>query len=157
MTSLRRTSLLLTTAFVAAALALPARADIAPPPGYVEQCTAAIQQQEGEVCVECATYHAEPNRCVETLGGEHGHTKRCQTRGGSTWSEVWCRPRTEADTAAPAPVPAPVPAPAPAPAAEQPSEDAPAASSSCAVGRGGSAAWLALVGLGLALLARRRK
>ena len=152
MTSLRRASLLLTSAFAVAALALPARADIAPPPGYVEQCTAAIQQQEGEVCVECATYHAEPNRCVETLGGEHGHTKRCQTRGGSTWSEVWCRPRTEGDTAAAAPAPAP----APTPEAEQPSEDAPAASSSCAVGHGGSAAWLALVGLGVVFATRRR-
>ncbi|MCB9638225.1 MAG: hypothetical protein H6727_04860 [Myxococcales bacterium] len=67
-----------------------AQADVAPFPGYVERCTIARQQGPNEQCSLCRTYWRQPNRCSATFASQ-GFTRRCRTRGGSVWSEVWCR------------------------------------------------------------------
>jgi hypothetical protein len=71
-------------------------ADIAPPPGYVEQCTVEKQQAVGKSCVACPNDYrstfadAGPSACqvqYEPLG----YTKACNSYGASVWTEVWCR------------------------------------------------------------------
>lgn len=84
---------------LAAVLALPAlaHADIAPSPGYVEQCTVAKYTSGSRTCRECRTYHANPeNYCSTQLG--QGYQRACKTRGASVWTEVWCR-NTDGGTA----------------------------------------------------------
>ena len=71
-------------------IASRAAADIPPPDGYTEQCTVAIQQQAGEVCVACSTYVTDTNKCA-SRPELAGYTKRCQTYGASVWGEVWCK------------------------------------------------------------------
>ena len=67
-----------------------ARADIPPPPGYVEGCTAAKQQKRGETCIECRdAYHADREACTRKWT-QQGYTQRCKTSGASVWTEVWC-------------------------------------------------------------------
>lgn len=150
-----RTTLL--AALIALSFAASARADVPPPPGYVESCTAATQQQAEEVCVDCNTFHGEPTRCRDTLGTT-GHTQRCRTSGASVWTEVWCRARTEADGPATPPPAATSAAPAPsanastAPATPQPA----ASSSSCAIAASSRASALPALALALALLLTRR-
>lgn len=68
----------------------PALADVPPEPGYVEQCTAAKQQKPAMECVGCSTYYAKHDKCPKLLESA-GFTKACQSRGASTWTEVWCR------------------------------------------------------------------
>ena len=65
-------------------------ADIAPPPGYVEQCTVEKQQKKGEECKSCSAWHGERDKCEKELGTQ-GYTQRCKSRGASAWSEVWCK------------------------------------------------------------------
>ena len=68
-------------------------ADIAPPPGYVEQCTVEKQQAVGKSCVACPNDYrstfadAGPSACqvqYEPLG----YTKACNSYGASVWTEV---------------------------------------------------------------------
>ncbi|PKN54658.1 MAG: hypothetical protein CVU56_25375 [Deltaproteobacteria bacterium HGW-Deltaproteobacteria-14] len=102
------------------ALSSPALADVPPPPGYVEQCTVDKQQQEGEECVACGTYHGERDKC-EKLYGEAGYGKRCSTGGASVWTEVWCRKQGTGKPVGPAPGEEVVPTPAePTPAPPEP-------------------------------------
>jgi hypothetical protein len=68
-----------------------ARADVAPPPDYVESCTVARQQAPGEQCQACDAWHGDREICARTLASSAGWAKRCQTRGASTWTEIWCR------------------------------------------------------------------
>ena len=76
----------------AVAAPLSASADLAPPPGYKEKCTVKKQQKPGETCTACTdAYHRKPDACADKLAKE-GYTRRCKTRGASTWTEVWCRP-----------------------------------------------------------------
>lgn len=75
----------------AAFVTVPALADVPPPAGYVEQCTAAKQQKAGTECVSCGSYHGSVDKCPNLLSSS-GFTKACQSRGASVWSEVWCRP-----------------------------------------------------------------
>ena len=73
-----------------------ARADIPPPPGYVEQCTVEKQTGPGRTCETCSTSRRdEPGTCGTKLGA--GFTQRCRARGATVWSEVWCRADTGAD------------------------------------------------------------
>jgi hypothetical protein len=71
-------------------LAPRARADIAPPAGFVETCTLAKQSRAGLECVDCSAYHGNANHCAESLEG-YGFAQSCRSRGASVWSEVWCR------------------------------------------------------------------
>lgn len=73
------------------ALAPRALADVAPPPGYVEECT--VEKQGGaDKCVLCGdAYHGDVDAC-ERKHAASGYEKRCQTAGASTWEEVWCQP-----------------------------------------------------------------
>ncbi len=72
-----------------------ASADLPPPPGYVEKCTVAKQQKESTSCVLCGdAYFREPDACANRYL-EKGYTKACQTRGASTWEEVWCISNTD--------------------------------------------------------------
>ncbi len=80
--------------------AATAHADLAPPPGYVESCTVDKQctkEEDGDVC---ATYFKEPNKCKDKHASD-GFVYRCKTRGGSNWSEVWCRPKAPGQDKAP--------------------------------------------------------
>lgn len=68
-----------------------ARADIAPPPGFVESCTMKAQSAGGKECMSCAAFYGNSDHCEESLGS-YGFTQGCRTGGASVWSEVWCRP-----------------------------------------------------------------
>lgn len=109
-------------------LAPAALADVAPPPGYVEQCTVSKQQKDGLECTLCTgAYHGAPDHCVKIYEPQ-GLTRACRTRGASVWKEVWCRkaggpPIQDIPVA---PTPAPEPAPEPEPTGEAPAEPTPA-------------------------------
>jgi hypothetical protein len=66
------------------------RADLPPPPGFVESCTLAKQSRAGRECLGCSAYHGNSNHCSMSLA-EYGFTESCRSRGASAWSEVWCR------------------------------------------------------------------
>ena len=78
---------------VALTLSIPtvARADIAPPPGFVEACTMKAQSAGGKECLSCAAFYGNSSHCEESLDS-YGFTQGCRTGGASVWSEVWCRP-----------------------------------------------------------------
>jgi hypothetical protein len=67
-----------------------ARADVPPPPGYVETCTLPKQSHKGDDCLECRAYYGNREHCSASLAS-YRFARRCQTAGASTWSEVWCR------------------------------------------------------------------
>src|SRR5262245_61498976 len=73
-----------------AAIPLILLGDIAPPVGFVENCTVEKQKKSGEECVSCTTFFAEADKCVREHGSR-GFEFRCKTRGGSKWAEVWCK------------------------------------------------------------------
>lgn len=84
-----------------------ARADIPPPPDYVEQCTVEKQTAPGKTCVACNANFGNRTGCQTQYGGE-GYAKACQSYGASVWTEVWCRggttpvpPPTEVDAGSP--------------------------------------------------------
>ncbi|MFT6144497.1 MAG: hypothetical protein ACJAZO_003674 [Myxococcota bacterium] len=68
-----------------AALAL---ADIPPPNGYQETCTVDLVCPSAQG-VACSASFNDRDTC-ERDWGTKGYSKACQTRGASTWSEVWC-------------------------------------------------------------------
>lgn len=65
-------------------------ADIAPPPGYVEQCTVAKQQKAGQECRACGSSFMGRKECAKL--GAQGFKEQCRSQGASVWTEVWCRP-----------------------------------------------------------------
>jgi MYXO-CTERM domain-containing protein len=67
-----------------------AHADVPPEPGYVEQCTVERHQGPTATCTSCSAWHGERDKCDKEWAAQ-GYTKRCQSRGASTWSEVWCK------------------------------------------------------------------
>lgn len=71
-----------------------ALADIPPPPGYEETCTVELACPSAQG-VTCGASFDDRDAC-ERDWGEKGYRKACQTRGASTWTEIWC------STAAPA-------------------------------------------------------
>jgi hypothetical protein len=73
-----------------AASALPARADVPPPPDYVENCTVAKQQTATTECLECRAYYGASSRC-QTMLAPYCFTKICKTYGASVWSDILCR------------------------------------------------------------------
>lgn len=117
-------------ALAALALALStitsdARADLAPPPGYVEQCTLEKLQKDSTLtCESCSTYFREADKCERQFAGT-AFTKQCRAGGASTWTELWCKPTGKGDTNAPTP-PKPGPAPTPEQPAPTPERPAPA-------------------------------
>ena len=78
-------------------------ADVAPPPGYVEQCTVEKQQTVGKSCVACPNDYkskfadAGPSAC-QVQYEPQGYTKACNSYGASAWTEVWCRSDADAGT-----------------------------------------------------------
>ena len=76
--------------FAALTLSTLARADIAPPPGFVESCTLAKQSRPGRECLDCSAYHGNSEHCSESLEA-YGFAQSCRSNGASVWSEVWCR------------------------------------------------------------------
>ena len=68
-----------------AALAL---ADIPPPPGYTETCTVELSCPSAQG-VTCGASFNDRDVCEQDWGSK-GYSKACQTRGASTWTEVWC-------------------------------------------------------------------
>jgi len=72
-----------------------ASADVAPPAGYVEQCTVDKQQAVGKSCVACPNDYrsfladAGPSAC-QVQYEPQGYTKACKSYGASVWTEVWC-------------------------------------------------------------------
>ncbi len=89
-----RHALALVTAPVALALtalaaltAADARADVAPPSDYVEQCTPEIQCKEGRVC---GTFHGEANAECAKAATEAGMEQRCTSWGATVGSAVFC-------------------------------------------------------------------
>lgn len=73
-----------------------ASADVAPPIGYVEQCTVEKQRAVGKSCVACPNDYrsfladAGPSACQAQYEPQ-GYTKACKSYGVSAWTEVWCR------------------------------------------------------------------
>lgn len=93
--SLRRT-IPLSVALVASALSDEATADLAPPDGYVEQCTVAKKQRSSSECVECRTMremYANADRCIVLLT-PYCFQKVCEALGGSSYPEIWCRAKS---------------------------------------------------------------
>ena len=140
------------------AIAVPslARADVPPPPGYVESCTVEKQQGAGETCLSCGdAYHGDRDACDRQHAG-NGYSRRCRTSGASVWTEVWCK------AGAGGPKPAPVgpvetkTEPTPAGKSEGTAGATPASGGSrCAVDAGGGCGWL-LAALGLVFVRRKR-
>lgn len=103
-------------------LAAPvARADIPPPPGFVESCTVEKQKSAGERCEYCSgAYHGDTTFCERQFAGQP-LSRRCRTNGASVWGEVWCGDASAAAPVGPGSEPAPAPVepgqPAPEPAA----------------------------------------
>lgn len=75
-----------------------ALADVPPEPGYVETCTPE-QACPGRASGVCSAWYGGSEECEPYRA--KGWEKACQTRGASTWQEVWCAP----GGAAPAPLP----------------------------------------------------
>ncbi|HJX66178.1 MAG TPA: hypothetical protein VJ860_19740 [Polyangia bacterium] len=71
-------------------LAGAARADIPPPPDYVETCTLANKQTPTSECLACAADYNNFGRCGPLLS-PYCYSKVCQTWGGSAHTEIWCR------------------------------------------------------------------
>jgi hypothetical protein len=143
-----------------------ARADVPPPEGYVEQCSAARQQSAESHCEECGTYHGDRDRCVNQYASTP-FTKRCQSAGASVWTEVWCRPRAAGDPqvagpATPTPAATPRATPSATPSAAPQAATSDATDDSCSVAAagatvgGGAAPW-ALLGVALCVIAARRR
>jgi hypothetical protein len=100
--SLRKT-IPLSVALVASALSHQATADIAPPDGYVEQCTVAKKQRSSSECVECRTMremYANADRCTVLLNS-YCFQKVCEALGGASYPEVWCRAKNASAPALP--------------------------------------------------------
>jgi len=117
----------LVAASSAIVLALPqtARADIAPPPGYVEQCTLEKLQKDGtKTCQACSTYFREPDKCEQQFA-KTAYTKACRAGGASTWTEMWCKPKGKDDKDGPLVPQAPPSETPPEPAPAEPAPDAP--------------------------------
>jgi len=81
-----------------------ARADVPPPPGYVESCTVDKRQSETRsVCELCSgAYYGDTDFCDRAYAGR-SFVRSCQTRGASTWQEVWCDPAQPLEPGTPAP------------------------------------------------------
>jgi len=71
------------------------RADVAPDPDYVESCTLEKQRESGDECFECRASFQDPDACKHHAEG--GYAPRCQTRGASVWTEIWCRVKPPSD------------------------------------------------------------
>jgi len=85
-----------------------ALADVAPPVGYVEQCTLEKQQAAGKACVACKNDYTSfvgdaGDRCVQQYESI-GYTKVCKSYGASAWTEVWCTGDLDAGSSTSAPV-----------------------------------------------------
>ncbi len=148
-----------------------ARADVAPPPDYVEQCARWKVEGDDEYCEPRNSSYQDPFGCLEGQTTEPADVEscqeastydqadcchewieadwvyRCRTWGGSFYSSMWCRPRQDGDAARPAP---------PAEAGEDDDSDG-----GCAVdpgtARGSVGALGALALLGLVAVHRRRR
>lgn len=66
-------------------------ADIAPPPGYVEQCAISRVQKEGQSCTTCRGWYGGAGDCSKSLEPK-GYIFNCRTAGASVWIEIWCKP-----------------------------------------------------------------
>ena len=107
------------------AVASSARADVPPPPDYVETCSRAYQEADDEYCELHSAYYADPYGCINGSGNDpadpvacenatspdfedccqgwidDGWSWRCQTYGASAFSALWCRERQDGDPARP--------------------------------------------------------
>jgi hypothetical protein len=86
-------------AILVAVFSTVARADVAPPAGYVERCTLDETCPLGKECVLCPADFQDVNQrtsVCETNLGSLGFVKQCRSRGASVWREVWCRPVSDA-------------------------------------------------------------
>lgn len=134
---------------------LLAVADIPPPRGYVETCTVERQCGTAESGTTCDGWHGGREAC-EALEAK-GWTRKCQTAGASTWTEVFCAPEGVASAEAPAGPPAPTPT---LTQTEEPPTAPPETPTSteeekrCAHGPAPAAWWL--LGLSSILVRRRR-
>jgi len=72
-----------------------ARADIAPPPGYVESCSIEKQCGKNEEGDACRAWHGDRDACKKKHEKD-GFVYRCKARGASVWTEVWCRSKAKA-------------------------------------------------------------
>ena len=83
-------------------------ADVAPPVGYVEQCTVEKQQAAGKACVACKNDYTSfvgdaGDRCAQQYE-PMSYTKVCKSYGASAWTEVWCTGDLDAGSSATTPV-----------------------------------------------------
>lgn len=143
-----------------------ARADLPRPEGWEPSCTIAKMQSPGSSCEQCRGFK-DPDPCQEELA-KKGYVRQCQEGGAGSYVAVWCKagaasnsPDLNKDSTGLTPIRSASPAPAPAPAPLPPSSDNRRGTGGC--GMGGDASELQglsallAVGLGLALLSRRRR
>jgi len=149
--------------------AAPGRADIPPPPDYVEQCARAKQEADDEYCELRTAYYADAFGCLAGEGNDpadpqacesaqaatdldccagwidDGWSYRCRTYGGSFWSAMWCRARQPGDPARPA---------------DDTEAESAGGGDGCSASQGstgGAIDWLILLALGLGSLHYRRR
>jgi hypothetical protein len=79
--------------------AAPARADLAPPPDYVEACTMDNAPKDQE-CHRCGAFFGNRTWCSDELAS-YGFSRNCRTRGASVWGEIWCRPKAASNKPVP--------------------------------------------------------
>ncbi|MBI5518079.1 MAG: hypothetical protein HY909_30190 [Deltaproteobacteria bacterium] len=73
------------------AVASLARADLPPPPGWVETCTVRRQQRRGEHCVFCVVGATTARESCPRLRLQ-GYRLRCSARrSGRSIPQLWCR------------------------------------------------------------------
>ena len=122
-------------------------------PGFVETCTLEKVTTPNEVCEACSTYYAEHDKCTKKYE-ETEYTKKCRTRGASTWTEIWCKPKKDA-------VQNPNAAPSPEenePVVSKPTQPSPSrVSGGCSTMPGQGPIWPLVVVLGVLGVAVRRR
>jgi hypothetical protein len=181
-----RTRFAIPALLIAQAFASHAVADVAPPDGYVEECTVAKKTTADTECLECKGLHpgAENAERCTTLLTPYCYTSVCHAYGATVFTEVWCRTKgpevpTVPDeiaaqlmqTSAPVPVAGDagtiadtgtcLPYSPPSTSNTSPTGGSSASGSGCAVRRPSarpSLSWCALIGLAAsaAIVARRR-
>jgi hypothetical protein len=88
-----RAQFALPTLVLALTFAAHAAADVAPPEGYVEECTAAKKTTVNTECIECRGIRPgadNAERCT-TLLAPYCYASVCHAYGATVFTEVWCR------------------------------------------------------------------
>lgn len=97
-----RTYFVFPTAALALCVTSQAIADVAPPATYVEQCTVEKQVTKDNECIACKAirFGEGLGRC-EKLLAPYCYNKVCDSWGGTVYTEVFCRAKTQSGISVP--------------------------------------------------------